>query len=133
MFYRIDKENNIIDSAEFKYADDCLETDKNIVRSFNGKLVFEEETLTDNYRLEKEKMNLQIENNNKISELDNWFKTDYLKYEQMFTRREKLGIADVIEDEFRNRVGENAYHNLIELYEEAELVAEEIRELRKTV
>jgi hypothetical protein len=48
----------------------------------------------------------------------------------MFTRRTALGIEDIIEDEFRNRVGENAYHNLIELYEEAEIVAKEIRELR---
>ena len=70
-------------------------------------------------------------NQNKIAELDNWFKTDYLKYEQMFTRREALGKTDIIEDEFRNRVGENAYHSLIELYEEAEIVASEIRELRK--
>lgn len=70
-------------------------------------------------------------NQNKILELDNWFKEDYAKYEQMFNRREKLGIADVIEDEFRNRVGDKAYHNLIELYEEAEVVAKEIRELRK--
>lgn len=67
----------------------------------------------------------------KLMELTNWFKNDYTTYEQMFTRREKLGISDVIEDEFRNRVGENAYHNLIELYEEAEVVAKEIRELRK--
>ena len=66
----------------------------------------------------------------KITKLDNWFEKDYRKYCEMFTRREALGIEDVIEDEFRNRVGENAYHNLIELYEEAEIVAKEIRELR---
>lgn len=72
-------------------------------------------------------------NQNKINQLDNWFTTDYLKYEQMFTRREALGKTDVIEDEFRNRVGENAYHNLIELYEEAEIVAKEIRELKESL
>ena len=65
-----------------------------------------------------------------IEKLDTWFKEKYSMYEQMFTRRKALGIEDVIEDEFRNRVGENAYHNLIELYEEAEIVAKEIRELR---
>ena len=70
-------------------------------------------------------------NQEKLDKLDNWFKTDYAKYEQMFNRREKLGIADIIEDEFRNRVGDKAYHNLIELYEEAEVVAKEIRELRQ--
>lgn len=71
------------------------------------------------------------ENQNKLEELANWFDKDYPKYVQMFTRREALGKTDVIKDEFRNRVGENAYHNLIELYEEAEIVAGEIRELRK--
>ena len=66
-------------------------------------------------------------NQNKILELDNWFKNDYATYEQMFTRRKTLGIEDTIVDEFRNKT----YHNLIELYEEAEVVAKEIRELRK--
>lgn len=41
MFYRLDKNNNIIDSAEFKYADDCLETDKNIIRGYDGCLYIE--------------------------------------------------------------------------------------------
>lgn len=49
MFYRLDANNKIIDNANFKYADDCLETDKNIIRSFDGKLVFEEETKTEEY------------------------------------------------------------------------------------
>lgn len=65
-------------------------------------------------------------NQDKLLELDNWFKTDYTTYEQMFTRRKTLGIEDTIADEFRNKT----YHNLIELYEEAEVVASEIRELR---
>lgn len=61
MFYRLDKNNNIIDNANFKYAEDCLETDKNIVRDFNGKLIFEEETKTQEYlkaeqEFEKEKI-----------------------------------------------------------------------------
>lgn len=65
----------------------------------------------------------------KIFDLDNWFKTDYTTYEQMFRRRKTLGIEDTIVDEFRNKT----YHNIIELYEEAEVVAGEIRELRETV
>lgn len=64
---------------------------------------------------------------NKLNELDNWFKTQYREYNEMLTRRKKLGIEDTIVDEFRNKT----YHNLIELYEEAEVVAKEIRELRK--
>ena len=79
------------------------------------------------FNLEKYRVRKQKEKNNvRVEELDNWFKTDYAKYEQMFTRRKALGIEDVIEDEFRNK----KYHNLIELYEEAEDVAKEIRELR---
>lgn len=52
MFYRL-QDNKIIDSAEFKYADDCLETDNNIVRNIEGELVFEEETLTAEYIAKK--------------------------------------------------------------------------------
>jgi hypothetical protein len=63
----------------------------------------------------------------RIAELDNWFKADYATYEQMLVRRKTLGIEDTIVDEFRNKT----YHNIIELYEEAEIVAKEIRELRK--
>lgn len=65
----------------------------------------------------------------KLRELDNWFKTQYREYNEMLTRRKELGIEDTIVDNFRNKT----YHNLIELYEEAELVAGEIRELRKNV
>ena len=68
-----------------------------------------------------------FEKEQKLLELDNWFKTKYTEYEQMLIRREKLGIEDIIEDEFRNKT----YHNIIELYEEAEVVAGEIRELRE--
>ena len=63
----------------------------------------------------------------KLIELTNWFDKDYTTYEQMLVRRKTLGIEDTIVDEFRNKT----YHNLIELYEEAEVVAKEIRELRK--
>ena len=68
-------------------------------------------------------------NQKKIDQLDNWFKIDYTTYEQMLVRRKTLGIEDTIVDEFRNKT----YHNLIELYEEAEVVAKEIRELRVTI
>lgn len=65
----------------------------------------------------------------KILELDNWFKTDYAKYEQMFNRRHFLAIEDVIVDEFRGKT----YHNLGELYREGEHVAKEIRELKESL
>ena len=68
-------------------------------------------------------------NQEKLDKLDNWFKTQYREYNEMLTRRKTLGIEDTIVDEFRNKT----YHNLIELYEEAEVVAKEIRELRKNV
>ena len=71
----------------------------------------------------------RYENQDKLAELTNWFKTDYATYEQMLVRRKTLGIEDTIVDEFRNKT----YHNLIELYEEAEVVAKEIRELRTEV
>lgn len=77
------------------------------------------------YNQRKQKENNAV----RIEELDNWFKTDYATYEQMLVRRKTLGIEDTIVDEFRNKT----YHNIIELYEEAEIVAKEIRELRKNV
>ena len=66
-------------------------------------------------------------NQQKLSELKNWFNNDYTTYEQMLVRRKTLGIEDTIVDEFRNKT----YHNLIELYEESEKVAKEIKELRR--
>lgn len=91
----------------------------------NGVVV--EREMTEQEIAEMEFQRKRFENNNKILELDNWFKTDYTTYEQMFTRRKTLGMVDVIVDNFRNKT----YHNIIELYEEAEVVAKEIRELRK--
>ena len=41
MFYRLKEDATILDCAKFKYADDCLETDKNIVRGYDGGLYFE--------------------------------------------------------------------------------------------
>lgn len=66
-FYRLDKNGKIKDSSKFKYALDCLETDKNIVRTFEGQLVFEEEIKKEEYlQAENEfynniKINTQIE------------------------------------------------------------------------
>ena len=64
MFYRL-QDNKIVDSAEFKYADDCLETEKNIVRNIDGELVFEEETLTTEYIAKKK----AFEEEQKLNEL----------------------------------------------------------------
>ena len=68
-----------------------------------------------------------MEDKYKLGDLIIWFDKTYPKYEQMLIRRKALGIEDTIVDEFRNKT----YHNLIELYEEAEIVAGEIRELRE--
>ena len=82
------------------------------------------------FNLEKYRLRKQKEKNNvRVEELDNWFKNNYTTYEQMLVRRKTLGIEDMIVDDFRNKT----YHNLIELYEETEDVASEIRELRKNV
>ena len=43
MFYRLKEDGTILDKANFKYAEDCLETDKNIVRGYDGGLYFEGE------------------------------------------------------------------------------------------
>lgn len=79
LYYRIDESENIIDKANFKYADDCLETDKNIVRDFNGKLVFEEETQTEEYQKAKQSFETKQDNEKQIAELtEKLNKTDYI-------------------------------------------------------
>lgn len=98
MFYRIDEKNNIIDSADFKYADDCLQTDKNIIRGFNGKLVFEEETQTKTYLKEKQEFESIMSNESRIAELKVLLlSTDYkaIKYaEGVLTEEEYLPIKE---------------------------------------
>jgi len=63
-----------------------------------------------------------------IKELQRWFDNDYRTYCEMFTRRNFLQIEDTIVDNFRNKT----YHNLRDLYIEAENVATEIKNLRNT-
>lgn len=83
--------------------------------------------ITEEELLQIKKNQLLLENSNKRNKLISWFKDEYTKYEQMLTRRNHLGKKDIIIDKFRNKT----YHNLTELYEEAEIVAEEINELKE--
>lgn len=61
-----------------------------------------------------------------LAQLEYWFKEKYTEYEQMLIRRKTLGIEDTIVDEIRNKT----YKSILQLYNEAEIVAGEIRELR---
>lgn len=61
MFYRLNEKNEILDFAEIKYADDCLETEKKIVRGFDGQLVFEDELNSSDYLSRKEEFSSCIE------------------------------------------------------------------------
>lgn len=81
----------------------------------NGKVIARERIIT------QEQINKQ-----KITELKQWFENDYRTYCEMLTRRQALDIDDKIVDQFRNKT----YTNLTELYEEAEVVAQEIKDLR---
>lgn len=111
MFYvKFDKNGYVSEFVE-EEKEGYIEVQNLNCRLVNGKIVDETE---------------KVLNLDKIRELTNWFKTKYREYNEMFTRREALGKTDVIEDEFRNKT----YHSLIELYEEAEIVASEIRKLR---
>lgn len=112
MFYVKFDENGYVSEFVEEEKEDYIEVPNLNCRLVNGAIIDETE---------------KVLNKDKIRELDNWFSNNYRTYIEMFTRREALGKTDVIEDEFRNKT----YHNLIELYEEAEVVAEEIRELRK--
>ena len=60
-YYRLKEDKTILDCSKVKYADDCLETDKNIVRGYDGGLYFEgTEPIKPQEVIEKEKI-LQYE------------------------------------------------------------------------
>ena len=121
----IDRSTNNIKVAQmngYYNENHVVENEEDIVYGYDNKRYLKgQEPVKPQELIDKENAVIRIE------ELDNWFKTDYATYEQMFVRRKTLGIEDTIVDDFRNKT----YHNLIELYEEAEIVAKEIRNLRK--
>lgn len=116
MFYRIDKDGNILDMSDFKYAEDCIETDKNIIRGFDGNLIFEEEMSNDDYkRLEADyiaQQNLRAE----YIELNRWFE-EYDNQVKQYSRCVRLGL------EFDK--------NINELDNQAKISAERITEIRQ--
>ena len=72
MFIQLNEKNEIIASASFKVDDTFIETNKNIVRGFDGKLYFEEE---------KPEKSLEELKKEKIQELkNNCQKYIYSKY-----------------------------------------------------
>ena len=68
MFYRIE-DNKIIDCGDFKYADDCLETNEKIVRGFDGGLYFEEETQTHEYQQALAKHEIDMSVSKRVDEI----------------------------------------------------------------
>ena len=60
MFIKLNEQNEIIASANFKVDDSFIETNKNIVRGFDGKLYFEEDKPDDTtYKKEIEILELK--------------------------------------------------------------------------
>ena len=53
MYFRLDKDNNIIDCSNEKYADDCLFTKDTIERAFDGSLMFKSDMETKEYQDKK--------------------------------------------------------------------------------
>ena len=127
LFYTSNADGSIKEYSNYKFDENAIETDRNIIVDFTGHYIFEEETSTKDYQEKLQKYNNELESQQKILELKNWFDTNYRTYCEMLTRRQALGIDDKIVDQFRNKT----YTNLTELYEEAEVVSKEIRELRK--
>lgn len=66
-FYRLNEDKTIKDNANYKYAKDCLETDKKIVRGFDGILRFEEDTQKTEYLQAKTIFEEKINNNKLIA------------------------------------------------------------------
>lgn len=65
MYYTLNSNNQIEMSANFKFSDKCLYTDKNIVRGFDGVLRFEDETKTSEYLVNKNNYET-IQNNQQL-------------------------------------------------------------------
>ena len=108
-YYRIDKNNNIIDNANFKYADDCLQTEKNIVRGFDGKLVFEEETNTQSYLTAKQEYETNNNNYNRIAELKQLLaNSDYkaIKYAEGLISEEEYSNIRAMRQAYRLEINE---------------------------
>ena len=62
MFIQLNENNEIIASADFKFVEDAIETDKKVIRNYDGKLVFEGEE-TDNTSHKKEIEILKLKQN----------------------------------------------------------------------
>ena len=62
MFYTTDKDGNIIAAADFKFSEQALETDKEILRGFDGKLYFEDELPEKSITILKEEKLFEINN-----------------------------------------------------------------------
>jgi hypothetical protein len=97
------------------------------VNAKTGETKVVERELTEQEIAEMEARQNEFKWNNELMELDNWFKNNYTMYEQMLVRRKTLGIEDEIFDEFRNKT----YKSVLQLYNEAEVVAGEIRVLKE--
>lgn len=98
-----------------------------IVDIKTGKETIIERDFTEQEIAEMEAKQNEFKWNNELIELDNWFKNNYTMYEQMLIRRKTLGIEDEIFDKFRNKT----YKSVLQLYNEAEVVAGEIRVLKE--
>lgn len=61
MFYKINENNEIIETCTINYDDKFLETDKNIIVGFDNKLYFEDYTKTDEYILMQKNYNSKQE------------------------------------------------------------------------
>lgn len=97
MFYRLKEDKTILDCSKVKYADDCLETEKNIIRDFNGKLVFEDETQTQSYLKAKQEFETKQDNKKQIAELrQKLAKYDYIGIKIATGRATKEEYAEQI-------------------------------------
>lgn len=70
---------------------------------------------------------VEDDNTTKAANRRYWFDNDYRKWNEMFTRYERMGIQETITDNYRGKT----YTSLSELYAEGEIVRAEILELEE--
>ena len=94
MFIQLNENNEIIASANFKFAEDAIETDKEVVRNYDGKLVFEGEEM---------EIPLEELKQEKIKELKQNCSEEIYKIYPIYKQIDILGrIGEYTDDDFNN-------------------------------
>ena len=116
-YYTLTEEGKIKASASFRFSDEVQETDEEIVRGYDGQLLFKRETETEEYR--------RAEREYKEVERGNVLRKKRVKLLEAFDKWEKAVLRGRAEDDAEIM---NWYRDILDLRAEAfENVPETVR------